>query len=108
MKTAKVRVLLVGDHPRVFSSWRRHLEANGCHCEFAECEREVWNVLEQSSLTSYLVCTKAAAMAPKASARCCPVQGLPCSMHYPLKTVVGGCYSPGRRGMFRRACIAPD
>ena len=47
-ETAKVQVLLVGDHPRVFSSWRRHLEANGCHCEFAECEREVWNVLEHN------------------------------------------------------------
>jgi hypothetical protein len=46
-ETAKVRVLLVGDSPKVFSSCRRRLETNGCHCEFAECEREVWNVLEQ-------------------------------------------------------------
>jgi hypothetical protein len=46
-ETTKVRVLLVGDSPKVFSSCRRRLEANGCHCEFAECEREVWNVLEQ-------------------------------------------------------------
>jgi hypothetical protein len=46
-ETAQIRVLLVGDSPEVFSSCRRHLEANGCHCEFAECEREVWNVLQQ-------------------------------------------------------------
>ena len=44
---AKVRVLLVGDSPKVFVSCRRRLERDGCHCEFAECEREVWNVLGQ-------------------------------------------------------------
>jgi hypothetical protein len=46
-QTAQIRVLLVGDSPEVFSSCRRRLEANGCRCEFAECEREVWNVLRQ-------------------------------------------------------------
>src|SRR4029077_13299932 len=46
-ETAKVRVLLVGDSPKMFSSCRRRLETNGCHCEFAECEREVWSVLRQ-------------------------------------------------------------
>jgi hypothetical protein len=45
--TVKVRVLLVADSPKMFSSCRRRLEVNGCHCEFAECEREVWNVLGQ-------------------------------------------------------------
>lgn len=46
-ETVQVRVLLVGDSPKVFSSCRRRLETNGCHCEFAECEREVWNVLQE-------------------------------------------------------------
>src|ERR1700722_19856620 len=45
-ETAKVRVLLVADSPKVFCSCRRRLEKNGCHCEFVECQREVWNVLE--------------------------------------------------------------
>jgi hypothetical protein len=45
-ETAKVRVLLVADSPKVFCSCRRRLETNGCHCEFVECQREVWNVLE--------------------------------------------------------------
>jgi hypothetical protein len=44
---AQVTVLLVGDSPEAFSSCRRRLEASGCHCEFAECEREVWIVLQQ-------------------------------------------------------------
>ena len=46
-QTAQIRVLLVGDSPEVLSSCRRRLEASGCHCEFAECEREVWKVLAQ-------------------------------------------------------------
>jgi hypothetical protein len=46
-QTAQIRVLLVGDSREVFSACRRRLEVSGCHCEFAECEREVWNVLEQ-------------------------------------------------------------
>src|SRR3984957_5617610 len=46
-QTAQIRVLLVGNSPQVFSSCRRRLMASGCHCEFAECEREVWNVLQQ-------------------------------------------------------------
>src|SRR5579862_7973469 len=46
-ETAQVQVLLVGDSPKVFAACRRRLETNGCHCEFAECEREVWKVLEQ-------------------------------------------------------------
>src|ERR1700688_4738585 len=46
-QTAQIRVLLVGNSPEVFYSCRRRLEARGCHCEFAECEREVWDVLQQ-------------------------------------------------------------
>ena len=46
-ESAEVRVLLVGESPKVFSSCRRRLETNGCRCEFAECEREVWNILQQ-------------------------------------------------------------
>jgi hypothetical protein len=46
-EAAKVRVLLVGNSADVFSSCRRRLELNGCYCEFAECERDVWNVLKQ-------------------------------------------------------------
>jgi hypothetical protein len=46
-ETAQIRVLLVGDSREVFSSCRRRLVANGCYCEFADCEREVWNVLQQ-------------------------------------------------------------
>ena len=46
-QTAQIRVLLVGNSPEVFYSCRRRLEARGCHCEFAECEREIWDVLQQ-------------------------------------------------------------
>jgi hypothetical protein len=53
-QTAQIRVLLVGSSPEVFSSCRRRLEASGCHCEFAECEREVWNVLQQRRFDTVL------------------------------------------------------
>ena len=46
-ETGQVRVLLVGESLEVFSSCRRRLVTSGCHCEFAECEREVWDVLRQ-------------------------------------------------------------
>lgn len=64
-ENARVQVLLVDNHPRVFSSWRRHLEANGCHCEFAkcECEREVWNVLEHNQFDIVLSVHKSVLLA---------------------------------------------
>jgi hypothetical protein len=43
----KVRVLLVGDSPRLFFSCQKHLERNGCECEFASCDREAWVRLGQ-------------------------------------------------------------
>ena len=44
---ATVRVLLVGESPKVFASCRRRLENCGCHCEFAECQQEVWSILAE-------------------------------------------------------------
>jgi hypothetical protein len=43
----KVRVLLIGDNPQLFFSCQKHLQRNGCECEFAESERAVWERLRQ-------------------------------------------------------------
>jgi len=43
--TSTIRVLLVGDSPQSFFLHRQHLEKNGCHCEFADCERTAWEIL---------------------------------------------------------------
>jgi hypothetical protein len=43
----KVRVLLVGDSPKLFFFSQKHLERNGCECEFASCDRGAWERLGQ-------------------------------------------------------------
>jgi hypothetical protein len=43
--TSTIKVLLVGDSPQVFFLHRRHLEKNGCECEFAQCEQTAWEIL---------------------------------------------------------------
>jgi hypothetical protein len=43
--TSTIRVLLVGDSPQSFFLQQKHLEKNGCECEFAESERTAWEML---------------------------------------------------------------
>ena len=43
--TNAIRVLLVGDSPQSFFLHQKHLERNGCACEFAESERTAWEML---------------------------------------------------------------
>ena len=43
--TNRITVLFVGDSPRSFFHYRRHLESNGWECEFAECERTAGEML---------------------------------------------------------------
>src|ERR1700680_4488096 len=42
-----IRVLLVGDSPQLSFLCQKHLERNGCECEFAECDRGAWEMLGQ-------------------------------------------------------------
>ena len=42
-----IRVLLVGDSPQLFFVYQKHLERNGCECEFVESEHEAWEMLGQ-------------------------------------------------------------
>ena len=48
-ETRKINVLVVGDSPRLFSSFRR-LEKLGCECHFAESYREVSALLSHTKL----------------------------------------------------------
>jgi hypothetical protein len=43
--TSAIRVLLVGDSPQAFFHHQKHLEKNGCECEFVESERTAWEML---------------------------------------------------------------
>jgi hypothetical protein len=40
-----IRVLLVGDTPQLFFLCQKHLEKNGCKCDFAECECRACEIL---------------------------------------------------------------
>ena len=48
-ETRKINVLVVGDSPHLFSSFRR-LERLGCECHFAESHREVSALLSHTKL----------------------------------------------------------
>jgi len=48
-ETRKINVLVVGESPRLFSSFRR-LERLGCECHFAESHREVSALLSHTKL----------------------------------------------------------
>src|SRR5260370_17023997 len=52
-ETRKINVLVVGESPRLFSSFRR-LERLGCECHFAESHREVSALLSHTTLTIVL------------------------------------------------------
>jgi hypothetical protein len=42
-----IKVLLIGDSPRLFYFCQKHLETNGCECEFADCDRTALERLGQ-------------------------------------------------------------
>jgi hypothetical protein len=43
--TSAIKVLLVGDSPLSFFLHQKHLEKNGCECEFVKSERTAWEML---------------------------------------------------------------
>jgi hypothetical protein len=43
--SGRIRVLLVGESPQLFSLHEKHLKRKNVECEYAECEREVWEIL---------------------------------------------------------------
>ena len=43
----KIRVLLVGDSQKLFFFCQKHLERNGCKCEFADCDHAAREKLGQ-------------------------------------------------------------
>jgi hypothetical protein len=45
--TSAIKVLLVGDSPQSFFLHQKHLEKNGCECEFVKSERTAWEMLGQ-------------------------------------------------------------
>ncbi len=87
-ESRKVSVLLVGESPHLFSSFRRH-EKLGCECHFAQSHLEVSKLLSHTKLDIVLsIYTH-----QRLSAMIALLAGLRVSMFYmlPVEKVVGGC-----------------
>ena len=85
-ETRKISVLVVGESPRLFSSFRR-LERLGCECHFAESHREVNALLSHTKLDIVLsLCTH-----ERLSQMMALLAGLRVSMFYMLP-IEEGCW----------------
>lgn len=84
-----IRVLLVGDSPQVFCLCQKHLERNGCECEFVDCERTVWDTLGKSEFELVLsLHTDRGSRNPSLAVL---LNGLPTTLFYILR-VEEGCW----------------
>ncbi len=87
-----IRVLLVGDSPRLFFFYQKHLERNGCECEFAECERVVWEMLGQRQFDLVLsLHTSRGTGRPNLAVL---LRGSPITLFYALRLEVGCWWVP--------------
>ena len=84
-----IRVLLVGDSPQSFYLCQKHLERNGCECEFADCERSVWDTLEQRQFD--LVFSLRTDRGTRNLSLAILLNGLPTTLFYVLR-VEEGCW----------------
>jgi hypothetical protein len=87
-----IRVLLVGDSPRLFFLYQKHLERNGCECEFAECERVAWDILGQSKFD--LVLSMHTSRGTSRPSLAVLLSGSPTTLFYALRVEVGCWWVP--------------
>jgi len=90
--TSVIRVLLVGDSPLSFFLHQKHLERNGCECEFAESERTAWEMLGRRQFDLVL------SLHPSRGT-CSPslgilLSGSPTTLFYALRVEVGYWWVP--------------
>ena len=90
--TSVIRVLLVGDGPQSFFLHQKHLERNGCECEFAECEQTAWEILGRHQFDLVL------SLHPSRGT-CSPslgilLSGSPTTLFYALRVEVGYWWVP--------------
>ena len=82
-----IRVLLVGDSPQLFFLYQKHLERNGCECEFAECERASWGMLGQRQFD--LVLSLHTSRGTRSPSLVVLLSGLPTTLFHALRVEVG-------------------
>jgi hypothetical protein len=88
----KVRVLLVGDNLQLFFSCQKHLQRNGCECEFAESERAVWERLRQRQFD--LVLSLYASRGSSGPSLVVQLRGSQTTLLHALRLEVGYCWVP--------------
>ena len=90
--TSMIRVLLVGDSPQSYFFHRKLLERNGCECEFAECERAVWEMLSQRQFD--LVLSLHTSRGTRGPSLAVLLSGSPTTLFYALRVEVGYWWVP--------------
>jgi hypothetical protein len=90
--SSMIRVLLVDDRPQMFFLCQKHLERNGCECEFAECERALWEMLGQRQFDLVLsLHTNQRTSRPSLAVL---LSGSPTTLFYALRVEVGYWWVP--------------
>lgn len=90
--SSMIRVLLVGDSPQLYFFYQKHLERNGCECEFAECERVAWEMLGQRQFDLVLsLHTSRGKCRPSLAVL---LSGSPTTLFYALRVEVGCWWVP--------------
>jgi hypothetical protein len=87
-----IRVLLVGDSSQLFFLHQKHLERNGCECNFADCERAAWEMLGQRQFDLVL-----SLHTSRGTSRPCLavlLSGSPTTLFYALRVEVGCWWVP--------------
>jgi hypothetical protein len=90
--SSMIRVLLVGDSPQFFFLCQRHLERNGCECEFAGCERAVWETLDRRQFD--LVLSLHATRGTSSPGLAVLLRGSPATLFYALRVEEGAWWVP--------------
>ena len=91
-ESSRIKVLLIGDSPKLFFRCQKYLERNGCECKFAECEKSVWKMLDQSHFD--LVLGLHASQGTRTPSLVELLSGLPTTLFYGLRVEVGYWWVP--------------
>jgi len=90
--TNVIRVLLIGDSRQSFFIHQKHLERNGCECEFAECERAAWEKLGRRQFD--LVLSLHPSRGTNSPSLGVLLSGSPTTLFYALRVEVGYWWVP--------------
>jgi hypothetical protein len=91
-ESRRIKVLLIGDSPKLFFRCQKYLEWNGCECEFAECEKSVLNMLGQRNFD--LVRSLHTSRGKSSPSLVELLSGLPTTLFYGLRVEVGYWWVP--------------